>query len=309
MPQQSWPLTEPTEVELSAGDAHLAVDLRGGGLRALTVGSWDVLAGYPARTVVEGWPGTVLLPWPNRIRKGRWTWRGRELQLDVGSPGAPHALHGLVAWQRWALLEDDGTHVTVATTVEPHQGYPFRLAAAVDYALSPDRLTVIIRVRNLGKDAAPFGVGMHPYLSVGATTDGGIGEAELELPATTALELDGGLPTGNRAPFDGAVGRIGDRAFDDALTDLVRDDDGWARARLRGPAGELELAVDGAWRWLQVFTGDALPDGRRRRSMAVEPMTCPPNAFADDVDVLVLEPGGEWSGTWTLRWTPAGSER
>jgi aldose 1-epimerase len=254
-------------------------------------------------------PDTVLLPWPNRIRNGRWTWRGRELQLDVGSPGAPHALHGLVAWQRWALLEDDGTHVTVATTVEPHQGYPFRLAAAVDYALSPDRLTVIIRVRNLGKDAAPFGVGMHPYLSVGATTDGGIGEAELELPATTALELDGGLPTGNRAPFDGAVGRIGDRSFDDALTDLVRDDDGWVRARLRGPAGELELGVDGAWRWLQVFTGDTLPEGRRRRSVAVEPMTCPPNAFADDVDLLVLEPGDEWSGTWTLRWTPAGSER
>jgi aldose 1-epimerase len=67
--------------------------------------------------------------------------------------------------------------------------------------------------------------------------------------------------------------------------------------------------VDAAWRWLQVFTGDALPEGRRRRSMAVEPMTCPPNALTDDADVLVLEPGGEWSGTWTLRWTPAGSER
>jgi aldose 1-epimerase len=207
MPQHSWPLTEPTEVELTAGDAHLAIDLRGGGLRALTVGSWDVLAGYPAGTVVEGWPGTVLLPWPNRIRNGRWTWRGRELQLDVGSPEAPHALHGLVAWQRWVPLENDGTHVTVATTVEPHQGYPFRLAAAVDYALGPDRLTVTIRVRNLGRDAAPFGAGMHPYLSVGATTDGGIDEAEFELPARTALELDGGLPTGNRAPFDGAVGR------------------------------------------------------------------------------------------------------
>ena len=156
-----------------------------------------------------------------------------------------------------------------------------------------------------GPDAAPVGVGMHPYLSVGAPADGGIGEAEVHLPARTALELDGGLPTGNRAPFDGAVGRIADRSFDDALTNLIRDDDGWARVGLRGPAGALELAVDGAWRWLQVFTGDALPEGRRRRSLAVEPMTCPPNALADGVDLVVLEPGAEWSGTWTLGWTPA----
>jgi aldose 1-epimerase len=101
------------------------------------------------------------------------------------------------------------------------------------------------------------------------------------------------------------VGRIGDRAFDDPLTDLDREADGWARVRLRGSAGELELAVDRAWPWLQVYTGDTLPTGQRRRSLAVEPMSCPPNALADGVDLVVLEPGADWSGTWTLRWTAA----
>jgi aldose 1-epimerase len=111
-----------------------------------------------------------------------------------------------------------------------------------------------------------------------------------------------GLPTGERRAFDGAVGRIGDRAFDTPLADLIRDD-GWARVRLHGPAGELELAVDEAWPWLQVFTGDSLPEGHRRRSLAVEPMTCPPNALADGVDLVVLQPGVAWSGAWTLTWT------
>jgi aldose 1-epimerase len=119
------------------------------------------------------------------------------------------------------------------------------------------------------------------------------------------MEVDGGLPTGASHPFDGAVGRIGDRALDDPLTDLVRDDDGWARVHLRGPAGALELAVDGAWSWLQVYTGDTLPAGQRRRSVAVEPMTCPPNALADGADLVVLAPGADWSGTWTLGWRPA----
>ena len=100
-------------------------------------------------------------------------------------------------------------------------------------------------------------------------------------------------------------GRIGERAFDTPLTDLVRDDDGWARARLRGPAGRLELAVDEAWPWLLVYSGDQLPEGQRRRSLALEPMSCPNNALADDVDVVVLEPGETWAGSWSVAWTPA----
>jgi aldose 1-epimerase len=304
-PMTAWPTTEPAGVELVSGDARLAVDLRGGGMRALTVGGWDVLDGYPAGTVPVGRRGAVLLPWPNRLRDGQWTWEGQQLQLDVAGPGKP-AAHGLVTWQPWSVLARHSDALTVGTVVEARPGYPFRLAAAVDTLLAPDRLTVTVRVRNAGDRPAPFGAGMHPYLSVGAAEDGGIGDAEVTVPARTSLDLDGGLPTGNRRPFDGAVGRIGERALDDAVTDLDRDADGWARTTLRGSAGELELAVDRAWPWLQVYSGETLPEGQRRRSLAVEPMTCPPNALADGVDLVVLDPGASWSGTWTLRWTPGG---
>ena len=305
MPQQIWPSAEPNEVQLSAGDARLAVDLRGGGMRRLVVGDWDVLDGYPRGTATEGWRGAVLVPWPNRVRNGCWTWRGQELQLDLHSAEQPHAMHGLVAWQPWSVLAGGGHHATVGTTLEPRPGYPFRLAAAVDYALAPDRLSVTVRVRNIGGTAAPFGVGMHPYLHVGAAEDGGIAAADLAVPARTAVDTEGGLPTGAQHRFHGDVGRIGHRTFDTPLTGLERDPDGWARLRLRGPAGALELAVDGSWPWLQIYSGDGMPEGQRRRSLAVEPMTCPPNALADGVDLLVLEPGGEWAGTWTLAWEPS----
>jgi aldose 1-epimerase len=301
-PHTSWPSIEPREVELVHGDARLAVDLRGGGIRALTVEGWDVVDGYPAGTVPAGRRGGLLLPWPNRLRDGRWSWAGRGLQLDVASPEKPNAAHGLLSWQPFGVLSRFSDAVTVGTTVEPRPGYPFRLAVAVDYGLRPDGLTVTVRARNVSAEPAPFGVGMHPYLAVGADEDGGIAEAELTVPARTALVTDGGLPTGERTPFDGAVGRIGDRAIDTPLTDLVRDGDGWARVRLAGAAGRVELAVDGAWSWLQVYTGDTLPEGQRRRSVAVEPMTCPPNALADGVDLVVLDPGAEWAGTWTLSW-------
>jgi aldose 1-epimerase len=306
MPQHAWPTTEPTEVTLTSGGAELAVDLRGGGLRALRVGSWDVLDGYETGAVPSGRRGGVLLPWPNRIRDGRWTWQGRQLQLEVASPAKPAAMHGLVSAQPWQRLEGATDRVTVGTVVEPRSGYPFRLAAAIDYVLSADRLEATVRVRNVGSEAAPFGLGLHPYFAVGARNDGDIGEAEVELPARTLLVVDEvGLPTGERREFDGAVGRIGDRAFDDPLTDLTRDAEGWARVRLSGPAGSVEVAVDRSWPWLQVYSGDTLPAGQRRRSLAVEPMTCPPNALADGVDLVVLEPGAEWAGTWTVAWAEA----
>ena len=301
----AWPDSGSLDAAVTAGDAALAVDLRGGGLRALTVGGWHVLDGYPAGAVPHGRRGGVLLPWPIRLRDGRWRWDGAELQLDVTSPETPTAIHGLVGAQPFSVLGTADGAVTVGAVVEPRSGYPFRLAAALDYALAPDSLTTTVRVRNDGETPAPFGVGMHPYLSVGAERDGDVGQAELTLPVRTALELEGGLPTGRSHPFDGDVGRIGDRALDDALTDLVRDDDGWARVRLRGPAGGLELAVDEAWRWLQVYTGDTLPPGENRRGVAVEPMTCPPNALADGADLVVLAPGESWTGSWRLTWTPA----
>ncbi|WP_222195674.1 aldose epimerase family protein [Modestobacter italicus] len=301
---QLWPRTEPLDAELTAGDARLAVDLRGGALRELVVGDWHVLDGYPAGTVPAGRRGGVLLPWPNRLRGGRWSWRGRDLQLDVVSAGSPNAVHGLVTAQPWQVLAQEADAVTVGTTIEPRTGWPFRLAAAIDYALTADRLTVTVRVRNAGHEDAPFGAGMHPYFHVGADAPGDVSAAELTVPARTSLVLEGGLPTGERRPFDGAIGRVGEQAIDTAVTDLVRDDDGWARTRLSGPAGAVEVAVDGAWTWLQVYTGDTLPADQRRRSVAVEPMTCPANALADGVDLLVLAPGETWSGTWTLGWTP-----
>ena len=307
---QPWPPTEPRDAEVTAGDARLAVDLRGGGPRELVVGGWHVLDGYASGTVPAARRGGVLVPWPNRLRGGRWHWRGKDLQLDVVSEQSPNAVHGLVTAQPWTVLAATDGAVTVGTVVEPRAGYPFRLAAAIDYGLTPEWLSVTVRVRNAGTADAPVGVGMHPYFSaaggpVADLPEGVLDDHELSLPARTAMVTDGGLPTGQQRPFDGAVGRIGDRVIDVPLTDLARDADGWARVTLRGPAGSVEIAVDEAWPWLQVFSADTLPAGQRRRSLAVEPMTCPPNALADGVDLVVLAPGESWSGSWTVAWAGA----
>ncbi|HZB51649.1 MAG TPA: aldose epimerase, partial [Mycobacteriales bacterium] len=131
--------------------------------------------------------------------------------------------------------------------------------------------------------------------------------ATLRLPAATRLGTDDrSLPRG-REPVDGtdfdfrAARPIGATVLDTAYADLLRDPDGLARVRLsRADGREVTLWADGGWTHLQVFTGETLPEPERRRSIAVEPMTCPPNAFASGDGRRLLDPGEELTGRWGI---------
>ena len=79
----------------------------------------------------------------------------------------------------------------------------------------------------------------------------------------------------------------------------------WGYGRRRGiPGRHLSLRGGDAprqgYRWLQVFTGDPLAPERRRKAVAIKPMTCPPNAFVTGEDLLVLEPGDTVTHTWGI---------
>jgi aldose 1-epimerase len=294
------------DVELSVGEAFLAVDTAGGGLRALRVGSWEVLDGYPAGTTPHGRRGHVLAPWPNRLAHGRYTWQGTAYRVPVTDAGHDAAIHGFVDQLQWThtggYQDETRGEISVGVAMPAQAGYPWPLRVDVQYQLTPPTLEVVVTVSNDGDSAAPLGVGMHPYLNLG----GGADATALSLPVSARLPLDDmGAPSGPAVPFDGAIGPVGDRVLDVPLTGLLRDADGWAEVHAGGPAGRITLSVDAAWPWLQVFTADTLPGEERRRSVAVEPNTCPPNAFATGTDVIALHPGRPWRGAWRLTWKSA----
>jgi aldose 1-epimerase len=247
----------------------------------------------------------VLLPWPNRIRGGRYRWRGVEQQLDLSDPDTAGAIHGLTRWAPWRVVERTGDAVRLAYVLHACPGWPFVLGCEVDYALGPGGLTVRTTATNLGTAACPYGTGAHPYLHAGAPTVDG---AVVVVPADRHLTTDdGGIPTGSATvagtPFDLRDGqRLGERRLDTTFTALRRGSDGLARVRLTGPTGDATtLWCDPAYRYLQLFTGDALPEpARRRGGLAVEPMTCPPDAFRSGQDLVVLEPGQAHTATWGI---------
>jgi aldose 1-epimerase len=278
----------------------------GGGLGGLWHDEEALVA--PTGLPVAGARGHVLVPWPNRIRDGRYSFAGEEHQLPVSEPEFHNASHGLVRWSAWQPVEVGDARVTIGCRLVPQSGYPWELDLRLGYAVAADGLTVTLDATNLADSAAPFAAGLHPYFDVGMPAD----RVTITLPAGTHQRTDERhLPTGTEpaaGEHDFRSGRlVGDAAIDDAWTDLVPDDDGWTTVRLEG-ARTVELRMDPAWRWVQVFTGDTLAEGARQ-TIAVEPMTAPADAFNSGTDLVVLEPGGRWSGTFRVSRAGASTAR
>jgi aldose 1-epimerase len=285
------------QVELSAGEQRAVVVGVGGGLREYLVGEQPVLDGYGAEEMSASGRGQLLVPWPNRIEDGRYELGGRSHQLALDEPERSNAIHGLVRWSAWSVGSHEPARAVLEHVLHPSPGYPFTLGLRVEYSLAQDGLTVRLEATNLGPEPCPYGAGAHPYLSVpGESVD----EVELRVPARTVLESnERGLPVG-KGPVAGELDfgeprPVGGTKVDHCFTDLERDPDGRAVVR----AGTTSLWVDESYPYLMVFTGDGLPDVNRR-SLAVEPMTCAPNAFRTGEGLIVLEPGETWSGTWGL---------
>jgi aldose 1-epimerase len=283
-----------------AADGHEATVVEvGGGVREYTVHGVPHLLGYAEDQVAPGSAGALLVPWPNRIRDGRYTFRGVDQQLPLTDPKNHNASHGLLRWTNWRAVEAVSDAVTLEAVVPPQPGYPHRLAARTRYTVGPTGLRADHEITNTGPSDAPFGFGAHPYLYVeGATVD----DLLLHLPGTSRrLRTDErSLPNGREdvagTKYDFTEPRrIGTTELDTAFT---------------RPAGEVTIStvdgrgmtlwMDGAFRWAQVFTGDVLPEPRRRKGVAVEPMTCPPDAFNSGEDLVVLAPGETWRGSWGI---------
>ncbi|HEV7662037.1 MAG TPA: aldose 1-epimerase family protein [Chloroflexota bacterium] len=295
------------QVELRLGSQRAVVVEVGGGVREYRIGDWDVLDGYPVGRMADGARGQPLLPWPNRLADGQYEFEGESLQLPIDEVERHNAIHGLTRWVNWTVEEQSAERVRLGVTLHPRPGYPFSLRLHLEYTLTAAGLTVHTTARNIGDRALPFGAGQHPYLTVDRPS---IDSAVLQMAAASRLELnpERRLPTGRLiatadTEFDFRYPRaIGPLVIDECFTDLGRDTDGRCHARLSDDGGgrQVDLWADAPYRYLQVFTGDTLAPQRRRRGLAIEPMTCPPNAFRTGTDLQVLAPGESCQLTWGL---------
>ena len=286
-------VTPDSEILLSCERQRAVVSPWGASLRRYFIleadgQETDLVWGYSGAVGKKGGQGDVLIPFPGRVAEGRYWVDGQAMQLECNDKEGPNAIHGFVRGLPWAVHDPSASSVVFQVRLEEAEyasrGYPFSLAVQLTYHLGADGLSCAFTVRNVGRETAPVGVGFHPYFTVGTPA---IDEAEVKIPASSYLELNDRLtPTGAVLTAAGtewdyrAYRQIGSRRFNHCFLDLVRDPAGYSTASLRNPQNGLtiDVAMDGAFTALVVYTGDAIV-GAAREALALEPMTCATDAF------------------------------
>lgn len=287
-----------TRYEITAGPYRAVLAEVGASLAGLWHDGTAVTVETPPDALPPKSTGAVLLPWPNRIAGGRYSFDGVDYQLPLTEPAKLNASHGLVRFVRWQASRQEPSSVTLVHDLVPQTGYPFELHAELTYSVDARTgLRVRATVTNTGRSAAPFGAGFHPYLDLAGHD---LDTAELLVPAGTVLDTDERqIPTGSRpvegTAFDLRTSRpIGSRRLDHGFAELTAQ-----AAMLRTEVRTVEVSWDAAFGYLQVFTPPFITPGRN--AVAIEPMSCPANAFNSGAGLVRLEPGEDWTGNWGIR--------
>ncbi len=293
---------------LAHGSQRAVVVELGAGLREYSTDAGAIVDGYSPEQDADGGRGQLLIPWPNRIADARYRFEGMELRLPVNEPRTGSAIHGLTRGMPWHLADASAAAVTLTLDLPPQDGYPFQLGLSATYSLDGDGLAAQLTATNRGDRACPFGAGAHPYVRL--ATDGLIDAALLHVPADATLATDDrGIPTGVERPvvdttFDFRSPRaLGPLVLDTAFTRLRPDEGGVTRIELLAPDRSQGVAVwmDGSHRFVMIYSGDTLADpARRRRGLAIEPMTCAPDAFNSGAGLIVLQPGETHRSRWGI---------
>ncbi|MGP6178265.1 aldose 1-epimerase family protein [Microbacterium sp. A196] len=292
-------------IQLRRADVQATI-MRSAGLRQLRVGERELLVEPPVKGPNRAFHGELLAPWPNRVGGGLYRHGGVEHQLPINEAERGHAIHGFASGLDWLARRRGAGAVTLSSVLETQPGYPFRMEFEVHYDLCDGGISARLIARNIGDVTAPVGLGCHPYVRAG---DGPLDSWELGLNADTMLDVDPAtlLPTRlqdvEATSFDFRSPRpIGDQRFSRAFRLDAPSLAAYRTVTVRDPAGTgVDVVLGETSRWVQIYTGDVDDPRLRRRGLAIEPMTCPPNAFVSGLDLDIVEPGDALELAWAIR--------
>ncbi len=282
--------------------------------RSYRVGSLDIVAGpndpeadWKAHPFRSGIP--ILFPWPGRIRDGRFSYRGREIQLPINDPSHNCAIHGLV-YNRTFKVTRRGPYFVAArldsrTDADLSALWPFPFVLDLDYEVG-NGLRLHAALENVGDSPMPFAIGAHPYFHAPLDPRGTRAAMQVQGDIDRHWQLDARLlPNGAMNEPNGRIDvcnpiTLGDGTFDDAYSlDPKR---GERAARLIDPQLKMALEVRAApiFRTLVVYAPPS------PNVVALEPYTSGPDAFnlaakGVDAGMLELQPGARFEASFEIR--------
>lgn len=282
-------------LEFIAGDLELSAEICsiGATVNQFKVNGRELLLSSPLDSPMIDYRGATIAPWPNRIKDAKYIFELNTFQLPINEIERNNALHGLISFAPFEIIDLAINSVRLELKSPPVPGYPFAINYEVLHELTQAGLKTTVLARNVGQTAAPYGVCPHPYLLAGESdpqtwsmdfSPKQVMAVDERLNALTVVDLD------IADPWSPAAGKIlGNNAYDHAFTGFSE-----GQVTLKDPSGSYaQILFDPKiLPWLQVYTP--------KNAVALEPMSCPPDAFNSGIDLITLQPEQSHSAWWII---------
>lgn len=260
----------------------------GGGIASLRFKGKDLMIRHNVDEVAKAHLGKLLIPWPNRVFKGQYEYQGQTYQLWINDFNTPSAIHGLCAFEHWDLVEHTDSYLHLTHYIAAREAYPYFLECHAEYSLSDESgLEVKISVKNLSTKDAPFGIGVHPYFTLNNTK---VDEYKIKLPSLKKLTFDENLLVIKKdcdtslKQYQQSALPLGSTKIDDCFETSSKEDNS-SSWQFELKKDNLAIFLKSNSPYVQIYTGEKLG----RNGLAIEPMTCPVNAFNQkDKDQYIL---------------------
>jgi aldose 1-epimerase len=289
------------ELMITNKNRSARVSSYGASLRGAWFQGEEVVTSYSGKENKVGGQGDVLIPFPGRIKDAKYTWDGVEHHLKANDKDGPNAIHGFLRTLDWEVESQADSEVTFSLDFPGTEGYPFVFSARITYSLNDDGLSCFFSVQNGDSVDIPMAIGFHAYFTTGSEH---IDDDKLTLPFKSVLEMEKFIPTGkilDRPEFLSPK-IIGDTRFNSCFSSPILNENNQTEVELTGNGKTVTVWMDDVFKYVVLYSGDPLPESHRRKSLAIEPMTCGSDGFNHPAWGLVrLAPGQTLSGRWGVR--------
>jgi aldose 1-epimerase len=296
---------EKHSFENEQGDAFVVVPQHGACLLDLRFGGVSVLDGFktPEELVAGAWgKSIVLFPFPNRLRDGRYTYRGQTYQFDINNADTQNAIHGFgkdapMTVKEVKITDKEAMIHCTWSHDGSHSAYPFRFTFDIKMILRGGELDVEMVFSNDDTALIPVGLGWHPYFVMSERVE----DTALQMPKSQLIIIDDRmLPTGEKQAYSAfdTLTKIGETSLDNGF--FITEEGERASVILQSERGQLHYWQEigaGKWNFLQVFTPP------HRQSIAIEPMTCNIDAFNNQDGLVLLTPKEKLGGKFGVRFS------
>ncbi|NIJ43712.1 aldose 1-epimerase [Wenyingzhuangia heitensis] len=262
---------------------------RGGALESLVLKSETIIEDLSPLEYKNTYASSVLFPFANRIKDGKYAYNNQEFQLDCNEGNLNNALHGLIYNKTFSVVNSDVTENGATVTLkyverEKAVGFPYLYTIALKFTLTEANLVLEIEIENNDVSSFPFTLGWHPYF---VCKD--LSKSSLEFLSSKTVAFDDRMITS-----DVVAGKV-EMPFEikeQQLDNCYALDSG--TVVFNTPSYKMTIESSAKENYFQMYTPP------RANTIALEPVTGISDSFNNKLGLEELQAGASHSVNWSI---------